>query len=256
VPKINRNPFSDYGISEWKWEFLRRNARYKRAYEAIEWLKRRAQRNNTSPFFKGFGLREPVHFVNLLNKLRSQLSLCDPKLRLCECKRETESWSLPSPSIAAHEFEYSPVRVSAVIGLYDQRDFGGHYSGHPHDEEPAQLAAGEHEVIVVLDTRGKMKEITSELAARLDPYLSEQRPRISKYKDYLDIWDLWQKGYSADEIALKLYPEEYETKGGRDVDTGEKGSLDQKVYDRKDAAQKLIDETFPQRNRPKAHIKK
>jgi hypothetical protein len=158
--------------------------------------------------------------------------------------------------MAAHEFEYSPVQVAAVIDLYDQRDFGGHYSGHPHDEEPGQLAAGEHEVVVVIDTRSKLEDIISEVKARLDPYLSERRDRISKYKDYLEVWELWQKGHSDNEIAGKLWRDEYEKTGGRDTGTGEKSPLNQKVYDHKNRACVLINETYPERTRRKPQSKK
>lgn len=255
--------FDNYGIADWKWEFLRRNSRYQKAYRAVEWLKKRARRENVSPFFKGFGLLEPIHFLNLANRLQERLHLGHPPLKnvsqqLKKDSQQPGEWvgSLPSPQRAAHEFQYSPVQLFPIIALYDQKDFGEHYSGHRHDEEPGQLTAREHQVIVVFDTRCKWEEISSALKQELEPHLSKRRNQILKYRDYLAVWDLWQKNYSADEIAPKLWPEEDETKGGRDVDTGEKGSLLQRVYDHKNAVEELIDEAFPPCNRRNTQLKK
>jgi len=255
VPKNEQKPHDNYSINDWNWEFLRRNPRYRSACKAIEWLKQRGRRKNTSLFFKGFGLIDPVHYMNLTNSLKSQLALGDPELRKSSLKH-AEPWSLPSPDMAAHKFKYSPVRVLPVIDLYDHSDFGVHYSGHPYDEEPGQLTAGEHQVIAVIDTRCKLEEIISELKTGLSPYLAKGRNQISKYKDYLAVWDLRQKGRTADEIAPELWPEENESKGGRDFDTGEKGPLIQRVYDHEKAAQDLIDKKFPLRRQRKLQIKK
>ena len=97
--------FDNYGIADWKWEFLRRNSRYQKAYRAVEWLKKRARRENVSPFFKGFGLLEPIHFLNLANRLQERLHLGHPPLKnvsqqLKKDSQQPGEWvgSLPSPS--------------------------------------------------------------------------------------------------------------------------------------------------------------
>jgi hypothetical protein len=126
----------------------------------------------------------------------------------------------------ADEFKYSPVGVAPVVAVYTHRDFQGHYSGHPYDEEPIQLAADENQVIAVIDIRCKLDDIISDLKIWLDPYLSKQRDHLPKYKDYLAVWDLRQQRKTQDEIAQTLWPEEYKIKGGRDPELSErKGTL-------------------------------
>jgi len=60
----------------------------------------------------------------------------------------------------------------------------------------------------VIDTRRSMEEIVSELKAYLGQYLSKQRSQLKNYKDYLAVWDLRERKFTADKIAPKLWPEE------------------------------------------------
>ena len=60
--KEQKDPYKSYTISDWKWEFLRRNPRYIKAYRAVEWLKRRPNRS-----FIGFG--RITHHSDLLVSL-------------------------------------------------------------------------------------------------------------------------------------------------------------------------------------------
>jgi hypothetical protein len=64
----------------------------------------------------------------------------------------------------------------------------------------------------------------------------------------LAVWDLRNEGLTDTQIAEELWPEDYETIGGRD-DIGNKGSLMQRVHDHDKAAQKLIDNSFPRERR-------
>ena len=32
------NPYANYLIDDWNWEFLRRNRRHRRAYKAVQWV--------------------------------------------------------------------------------------------------------------------------------------------------------------------------------------------------------------------------
>ena len=70
---------------------------------------------------------------------------------------------------------------------------------------------------------------------------------MDKYNSYLAVWDLREEGLIDTQIAQKLWPEEYKEDGGRDTCT--KGSLIQRVYDYKDAADKLIENSFPRKKR-------
>ncbi len=119
MPKGKQDPYRSYDIDDWRWEFLRRNPHYKKAHQDIEWLIQRK-----GGCLKGFGLYEPVHPNNLKNKLQAQLNLRDHKLKKTN---EPRDWfSLPSPFIPAHEYEYSPVEISPIVGVWGPEDFEGY----------------------------------------------------------------------------------------------------------------------------------
>lgn len=235
MPKERQDPYKGYTIADWKWEFLRRNPRYIKAYRAIEWLKRRK-----NGCFFGFG--RVARHLELLRWLGQQLGL-DPEV-IQEQTFLANEWSLPAPDMPAHKFECCPIKGSHIL-------FDHEYLALRGSEEPLPAIdyLADHEVTVLIDTRSGSKEIIAELKVQLRPYQAKQRKQVKKYRDYLAVWDLRQKGLTADAIAPKLWPEEYENIGGRDSDTGEKGALIQRVYDYEKAAQRLIEESFPRRKR-------
>jgi hypothetical protein len=248
MDETDKCPDDEYTVTDWKWEFLRRNSRYQKAYKATEWLRKRAPRRKTS--FRGLGLLQPIYFENLTNRVRERLSLSQPRLKNDSESSDRLFWYLPSPEKAAHEFECSPVRIDPIVDVYTHRDVQGNYTGHSYDEEPLAVTANENQVIALLDTRCKLEDIVSELRVWLSPYVSKQRDQIAKYGDYLAVWDLRQQGKTQDEIARSLWPDEYKLKGGRDPDLSErKGALLQRVHDHENAAQKLIDASFPSKTR-------
>jgi len=162
MPKGKQDPYRSYDIDDWKWEFIRRNLRYIRAYEAIEWLKRRK-----GGWFRGFGLYMALHPNNLKNQLQHQLSLRDRRLKKTNERRDW--FSLPSPLIPAHEYEYSPVELSPILGVWGPEDFEG-YSSHPDAVEPAVVIPEEHQLAVVIDNRCSVEDIVSGLKAYLPPF--------------------------------------------------------------------------------------
>ena len=231
MPKERQDPYKGYTIADWKWEFLRRNPRYIKAYRAIEWLKRR--RNGC---FMGFS--RVARHLDLLARLQQQCGL-NPELTYKQAL--SNKWSLPSPDIPAPDFEVSPMIRSHV--LFDHKYMAW------AEEPPVINRLARHEVIALIDTRFSLREIVTDLKAQLHPYLTTQRVQVRKYKDYLAVWDLRQQGLTDDDIARKLWPTEYEKIGGRDSTIGDKGPLIQRVYDHAKAAQKLIEESFPPRKR-------
>lgn len=179
--------------------------------------------------------------MNLVGALRRYLSLGDPKLKRVQ-QHPGDRLSLPCPNLPAHKFEYSPVSMQPVVRAAQE--------GSPFDEEPPISSLKEHEVLLVVDSRFSFEEIQRALKQDLRPYLTTSRKHVKTYGSYLHVWDLRQKGWSADKIAPKLWPGEYEQLGGRDIDLGEKGPLIQRVYDQEKAAQSLIDKSFPPRRKP------
>jgi len=244
VQNTRKKPSDGYTIADWKWEFLRRNLRYRRACQAIEWLKQRKR-----GWFKGFGLLRSVNSWDVAEKIQQQCSLREAKLRK-KPSEQRDLWPLPDPTFSAHEYKYSPVQIPPIVGVSGPSDFHG-YSSHPDADEPPIITAGDNEVVVVIDTRSTREEIVNELKAYLGPYLSKQRSQLKNYKDYLAVWDLRERKFTADKIAPKLWPEEYKKVGGRDLKVGVKGPLIQRVYDHEKSAQKLIEESFPPRKRKK-----
>jgi hypothetical protein len=50
VATDTENPYANYHIDDWNWEFLKRNSRYRKAYKAVQWLK--AMRNKLTELGK------------------------------------------------------------------------------------------------------------------------------------------------------------------------------------------------------------
>ena len=226
MPKSKQAPYVSYGIDDWKWEFLRRNKHYKRAYRAIDWLQQRFPNG-----FKGFGLLDHVHALNLSNRLKDRCGLGLPKLKE---ELKGQSSFLPSPSVPAHGYQNSPVSASNIVTVYESTVF---------KSEPSELYPEENQVVAVIDTRHSMEEIVKDLKVQVRPFLSKQRSQLDKYKDYLAVWDLREKGWIDSQIAQKVWPKELNRVGGRIEQ--DKWPLIQRVYDDSKAAQKLIDQSFP-----------
>src|SRR5262249_11859698 len=157
--------------AHWKWEFLRRNSRYRKAYRAIEWLRKKPYQS-----FRGF--RRVARYSVLVSWLRQQAGLDSEVIQ-----------GLPSPDVPAHEFESCPIKRSYV--LLDHGDF---VNRDPDVPLPVIDYLADHEVVILLDTRFGFKEIIVDLKDQLDPYLAKQRNRVTNYKNYLTVWDLRQQG--------------------------------------------------------------
>jgi len=231
MPKGKQDPYSSYDIDDWKWEFLRRNPRYRRAARAIEWLRR-----TTSAHLKGFGIQRLLAYKKLEREVES---------RYGDSLNISPLGFLPSHDIPAHPHKEKPLRISPHAVYEINRWVAGDLDGLP----PMSIGPQEHELAVVIDTRHSANKVFSELKEILQQYKSKQRDRISNYKVHLEAWDLRQKGWTDSQIARKLWPKDWKRIGGRDPIIGVKGALIQRVYDHEHAAQKLIDESFPPKNR-------
>jgi len=184
----------------------------------------------------------PVHPNNLKNKLQAQLNLRDRKLKKTNERRDW--FSMPSPLIPAHEYEYSPVEISPILGVWGPEDFEG-YSSHPEAVEPPVIIPEGRQLAILIDSSCNLEDIVNELKAYINPNLPRQRSQLIKYKDYLAVWDHRQEGLTDSQIAEKIWPKDWKRIGGRDSSIGVKGPLIQRVHDHERAAQKLIDESFP-----------
>jgi hypothetical protein len=109
-------------------------------------------------------------------------------------------------------------------------------------------AIRDYELYVCIDLRHSTKDIVAGIRSILSKRREDERRRISLYPEYITVWDLRQKGKTADEIAPKLWPDENATKGGRGP-YGDKGTLIQRVYDYEAAANDLIEKSFPAKQR-------
>jgi hypothetical protein len=106
----------------------------------------------------------------------------------------------------------------------------------------------EHLIVIEVDKRFKISSILSAVRKQLQEHKRKSRDQIRLYEAYLNVWDLWQQGRTADEIAPKLWPDENATKGRR-THYGERGTLIQRVYDYERAANELIENSFPPKPR-------
>lgn len=240
--------YSGYDIDDWEWEFLRRNTRYCKAYRAVEWLKKRLHKRsldkkNFDVSFSLFGIRYSFHQILDFPQLKFQGwqydgSIAFLKNRVLQRHGSHETvLFLPDPNGSAEDYKKLRKRQGPIHTI----DRAG---SDPSDVWTPYLL-GQHEFAVQIDTRYRQSEIVSEFRALLNDVLSKSRLQIQKYPEYLQVWDLWQKGLTDTQIAKKLWPEEYARGMGRDSHTGEKGLLMQRVYDHRHAAQQLIDNTFP-----------
>ena len=238
MPKGKQDPYRSYDIDDWKWEFLRRNPRYRRVGRAVEWLLR-----NTSGRTRFHGTRA-VGSMKLRYEMESRYgdSLNISSLGLP-----------PSHDIPAHQHEEKPLRKSTrAVSEIEQ---WSNPKSTPH-RPPTLFSPQEHELAVVIDTRHGAKLILSELKKKLQRYKSKERHQISNYKDYLSVWDLRQKGWTDSQIARKLWPKDWKRIGGRDPSIGVKGPLIQRVHDYEKAARKLIKDSFPPHKKRPPKIKK
>ena len=92
----------------------------------------------------------------------------------------------------------------------------------------------------------KTKQILSDLKKDGLMLSGKRRKWLANYETMREVSDL-KKSLSAEEIARKLWPEEYEKIGGRTKNYPEKGRLLQRVYDYQRRFQDLIESVFPAR---------
>src|SRR5215831_6557764 len=104
-----KDPYSNYDLNDWQWEFLRRNPRYRRRYRAVQ----RAKDRKWGYEFEGkFVFLAEVWAI----ELRRLLSLCNPP-RKGDPDSFDDSISLPNPDFPRHEFKYSPVERFPAVAL-------------------------------------------------------------------------------------------------------------------------------------------
>jgi hypothetical protein len=249
VVPTDKDPYSNYDLDDWQWEFLRRNPRYIRAYRAV---KRGEER--------GWGWEIENDFMFTADtwvlELRSHLKLSNPPT-VDDPESGDDPVSLPNPDFPSHRYNYSPVTLSPAVVLDGPGE--KHSSSDPIlDEilgdgkiEWETTVPDEFKITVEIDARCKLDNILTALKKEIPKNLVSLRKHVNKYKAFLDAWDLWQAGLTDDQVSEKLWPDEYRKIGGRDTATGEKSTLSQRAVDHRKAAQKLIDASFPPKRRPR-----
>jgi Family of unknown function (DUF6499) len=249
VKQQQQAPYATYDLDDWQWEFLRRNPRYLKAYKAIEWLRKRPDKN-TPRFHRGFFKALGVHCSFSWIKTVTEYE---------DWRYDYEGWRydaytndvasgllyLPSPDSTAREYKERLLKKAGAVFEIDKSMQG---EGPWDFWTPFQLK--EHEIALMIDTRYGLSEIASELKEILEIRKDNQRHYVRLYPDYLAVWDLRKEGLTDTQIAQKLWPDKYEKNGGRDSE-GYKGYLIQRIYDYKDAADKLIENSFPPKTRSK-----
>jgi hypothetical protein len=254
-----QDPYPNYDLEDWQWEFLRRNPRYIKAYKAVDWLKKRLDKKKKqvvrTATFNAFGVECSFRWI-----------------RTGDCEGEDEVWyerwvyqgsthrtktgkicknygaagkvlELVSPDSNANEYKETLTRILAT---WLHKSFTA--VAEIDKDMLREYLLSLHEIAVVIDTRHAPGDIVKEIKTLLEDYQSRKRHRPKLYPDYLAVWDLRREGLTDTQIAEELWPEEYETIGGRD-DIGNKGSLMQRVHDHQKAAQKLIENSFPPKSR-------
>ena len=244
----DKDPYSNYDLDDWQWEFLRRNPRYIKAYRAVEWIKKRLEKKAAS------GSGQNTSFVVFGTSYWFTAAYFSGGRVVWKYNEWTgnegemaQGWylDLPSPEAASQEYKEKILRMRkprAVVtwGEWSDED-ETYYEIHP--------PYAERKLNLVIDTRYDIQKIVAELKKILKDKKLKQRQRFELYPDYLKVWDLREEGLTDSQIAQKLWPDDYAADGGRDSGTGDKGALIQRVYDYESAAQRLIDNSFPLKKR-------
>jgi hypothetical protein len=250
----DKDPYSNYDLDDWQWEFLRRNPRYLKAYKASEWLKKRLNNKKEKQvprfwIFTAFGVQCAFRWISSSSGYKGWVydgSSYRTKTRQAY-RNDAASGSfldLPSPSASSEHYKKKFLRKGGPV----HQIYNDIIGEEPWDVWTPSLLK-EYEIAVEIDTRYALDEIQDGVREVISSYKSNNRHHVRLYPDYLAVWDLRREGLTDTQIAEKLWPEDYETIGGRDCDTGEKGSLMQRVHDYEKAAKKLIENSFPPKKR-------
>jgi len=248
VPKSPPNPYRNYDIDDWQWEFLKRNKRYQRAYKAIEWLRKRLDKQYPNKQLGSFSASGGYfHFTREYLGNGSIWRFDESSLRDEDKDGLGINWYLDLPSPTSSSIEYKAkilrmMRPRAVVKLGEWSDKDGQ---HLDIRPPFR----EQKLAILIDVRYETGRIVSELKKILKLPRPKTRNRLDLYEQYLAVWDRFQTKKTAEQIAAELYPEVYKTKGGNI--SGDKSSLSTMIYDHRDRAQELIDSAFPTRSRPR-----
>jgi hypothetical protein len=231
----DKDPYSNYDLDDWQWEFLRRNARYKRAYKVVEWLKKRLEKKPASfsgggKSFVAFGTSYWFSPVFLSDRLVWRY---DEKWPGDEGDMEL-GWylDLPSPEESSQEYKAKILRMRkprAVVKLGEWSDEDEtHYEIRPPFEE--------YKLVLLVDARYDTDRITSELTEVISSYKSKNRYHLELYSDYLKVWQLRKDNVRRSKIASSLWPHDYKKN---------KTNAIQKTRYCEQKFQELIDNSFP-----------
>jgi hypothetical protein len=234
----NKDPYSDYDLDDWQWEFLRRNPRYIKAYKGVEWLKKRLDKNTPrvqNGSFKAFGVS--CHFSK--DYLTAQRFVWKYEEKWTDHDGSfTSGWylDLPSPSASSDEYKAKILRMRkprAVVQLGEWSDEDEtHWDMRPPFEE--------HKIAVLIDARYDTDRIISELKQVLKNHRPTNRNHFERYPEYLKVWELRRDRKGRNKIACLLWPQEYKNS---------KNAAIQKVRYYEDKFQELIDDSFPPKRR-------
>jgi hypothetical protein len=226
-----------FTLDDWNWEFLRRNRRYKKAYKAVQWIKKRLDGSSgrTEVTFNAFGSCSRFLLADRGNGREwCYYGQAGHPIYLNDLS------SPDNPSSRRYKGKLIK-KLKAVTRIDSTAEENG------SAWTPAILQ--EHEIALQIDTRFNKEEILSSVDKLLSTIQPKKKLHVKKYKVYLAVWDLRQQKITLKEIAATLWRREYQKKGGPNYKEGVKGALVQRVSDHEKAAQKLIEASFPPRTR-------
>jgi hypothetical protein len=240
----NKDPYSNYDLDDWQWEFLRRNPRYIKAYKAIEWLKKRLnktkeKRDRRAGTFNAFGVQcsfQWIYFSNGEYNYEGWVyrgSTYESKTRGVY-RNDAASGSfldLPSPSDSAKHYKEKLLKKGGVVSEIEKGVLGD----GPWDVWTPMLLK-KYEIAVEIDTRYSIDEILNGVREIIFTYQEDNRNHVELYSDYLRVWQLRKDNVSRSKIASSLWPGKYKKN---------KTNAIQKTRHCEKKSQELIDESFP-----------
>jgi hypothetical protein len=161
-----KDPYSNYDLDDWQWEFLRRNPDYIKAYNRVEWLKKRLTKSKqigrTIIRFNVFGIQYLFQWFKFSKNGRDfeGWEYCGSRYRTKNGKVCTNTptsrlfLDLPSPSDSSAHYREKLLNKEGPVFEIGKSEPGD-------DSRDVWPVLEKYEIAVAIDTRYSLDEIVA-----------------------------------------------------------------------------------------------